>query len=240
MKRFYIAAVAGLCAVGSAGAQEGALAPTVPVVPPPVLQNGSLVAPAGGAWGTSGPRLFARTTWSPVRSPVVAGDMGYTAPAAGYAVPPLPPDVGTATGAPGACGPAGCGHARGGMSWDRLKAWLCYHPSKTELPRMQPAPYVTSTQGLFSCTSGAGCGSGYSAFGSAGPQQPPFAAPPPPMMTPPGGAGAVVMPPRGTQGLIQPTWQGRTTPAPTDPGVAGYRFAQPGPVVNAGYRSGQK
>ncbi len=243
MKRFYIAAVALLCAVGFAHAQDGALAPTVPVVPPPMLQNGNLVAPSGGMWGASGPRLFSRTTWSPVRSPVVAGDMNPTAPATGYPMPPMPAGIG---GADGLCGAARCGLARGGLNWDRMKAWLSYRPSKTELPKLQPTPYVPPLQGMFSCASGSDC---VSRNGS--PQQPAFTPPAPPMMTPPASAGAVVMPPRGTQGaVVQPTWQGRTVPAATDAGIAGYRFAQPenkaaqkpalGPVVSAAYRPWQK
>ncbi len=216
MKRFYIAAVVGLCAVAPGLAQEGALAPTVPVVPSPMLQNGNLVAPAGGSWGTSGSRVFSHTTWSPVRSPVVASETSYAT--TGYAVPPLPTGVGSVNGQ---CGPTTCGTVRSGVNWDRLKAWLCYHPSKTELPRLQPAPYVTSIRGMFSCASGSGCAPGSSA-------QPAFIPPAPSMMTPPAGAGAVMMPPRGTQGAaVQPTWQGRTLPAPA-------------PIVNAGYRPGQK
>ena len=50
MKRFYLAA-AGLCVAAPCWAQEGALAPTAPVVPVPELKNGSLVAPGGGPGG---------------------------------------------------------------------------------------------------------------------------------------------------------------------------------------------
>jgi hypothetical protein len=63
----------------------------------------------------------------------------------------------------------------------------------------------------------------------------------------PGAAGPVTMPGRGVQGAaIQPTWQGRISPAPAGPGIAGYRFATPenmsaakpasGPVVNTGLK----
>ncbi|MBP3958865.1 hypothetical protein J8F10_26765 [Gemmata sp. G18] len=262
MKRFYIAAMAGVCCVAPVGAQDGWLAPTAPVVPPPVLHNGSLVAPAGGAWGGSGSRMFARTTWSPVRSPVVAG---YTeapaAPAPGYTVPPLPPGIGGGYGAcgPTSCGPVGCESGRERTCWDRMKAWLCFQPSKTELPKMRPTPYVTPIQGLFGCTSATGCASacgGAYAGGYSSPGQPGYSQPAPPMQPqpmPPGmGAGAVMMPARGTQGpAVQPTWQGRVVSTPSEqPAPAGYKYAQPdyraaqqpaqGPIVNTGYRSGQK
>lgn len=222
MKRLFIAAVAGLCAVGSAGAQDGGFAPTTPVVPPPVLHNGSLVTPGGG-------RLFAANNWSPLRSPVVAGG-----PASGYTVPPL---------AGGTCGPTGCATGRGGFSLDRLKAYFCYQPTPTGLPKLQPAPYVTPLQGLFGCSSAGGCTTGcavgaYAPANYAYPQQP-GAYPQPMPMNPPvaPGAGAVLMPSRGVAGAaLQPTWQGRVTPMQADAsGVAGYRLPALEPVVNTGY-----
>ncbi len=244
MKRLYIAAVAGLCAVAPVRAQDGSLAPTSPVVPAPMLQNGSLVAPGGG-WGQGGSRMFASNNWSPLRSPVVAGD-----PLGGYTIPPLSTD---------ACGPTGCAPARGGMGLDRVKAWLCYRPSPSGLPKLQPAPYVTPLQGMFGCTSAAGCATGYATGNGAHPQQHPGGYPLPlpqtmPMNPPiPPAAGAVMMPPRGVQGMaLQPTWQGRVTPMQPDAAVAGYRLPAPenkaaqkptqGPIVNTGgfTRPGQK
>lgn len=240
MKRFYIAAVAGLCAVAPVRAQQGGvLAPTVPVVPSPALHNGSLVAPGGAEpWGGTGSRLFGRGTWSPIRSPVGAGDPVYT----GYATPPLPAGIG---GAP--CDSAGGAPARG-MCWERLKAWLCFHPTKTELPKLRPAPYVQPLQGMFGCTSGAGC---VTCAGGAAPAAPQPLLVPAPMAAPAGSAGAVRMPPRGPQGYAVPTvWQNQTAAAPTSVGVTGARFATPdtrtgqkpaqGPVVTTGYRTAPK
>ena len=247
MKRLLIAAVAGLCAAAPVGAQDGGLAPTSPVVPPPVLHNGGLVA-TGNSWGQGPPRLFTGNNWSPLRSPVVAGD-----PSAAYTVPPL-------TGA--ACGPAGCAPAgRDRSCLAQLKAWICFHDSRNPLPKHQPAPYVYPLQGMFGCTSGAGCASGGCATaGGVYPQAPGGYQPAPqtmPMNPPiPPAAGAVLLPSRGAQGLaLQPTWQGRVTPMQAETGVAGYRLpalenaaaqkpaaAQPGPIVNTGgfVRPGQK
>ncbi|VTR90789.1 unnamed protein product [Gemmata massiliana] len=258
MKRFYIAAVAGVCCVAPVGAQDGWLAPTSPVVPPPALQNGNLVAPAGGAWG-GGSRMFSRTTWSPVRSPVVAGYSSAPISAApGYAVPPLPPGVGAGYSAcgPVGCGPVGCERER--PCWERMKSWLCFQLTPTELPKMRPAPYVGPIQGLFSCTSGGGCATGCGATYAGGynsPVQPTYNVPAPLQqpqpMQPGAGAGAVMMPARGTQGAaVQPTWQGRVVSTPSDPALAGYRYTQPdyrtvqqpaqGPIVTTGYWSNQK
>lgn len=222
MKRLYLAAVAGLWSVAPLSAQEGALAPTAPVVPAPALQNGSLLAPAGGTggWGAGGSRTMALTKWSPFRNPATASASDPVAPSAagyGHPLPPLPAGVGD-----GPCGTSGCGHAgRERVGWDRVKAWLCYHPSKTELPKLRPTPYVTPLQGMFGCTSAAGCAAGC-ASGAPVSGQPQPQGQPMPQPVPPGtGAGAVAMPPRGPQGIaLQPTWQGRTPPAP-------------GPVVNA-------
>jgi hypothetical protein len=95
MKRLYIAAVAGLCAVGSAGAQDGGLAPTAPVVPAPVLQHGG---PADGR------RPFTSGAWSPVRSPVVPG-ANFAGPAAWWSA---------RAARPGAPRPAATGRAGSG------------------------------------------------------------------------------------------------------------------------------
>lgn len=234
MKRLYIAAVAGLCAVAPVRAQDGALAPTAPVVPPPMLQNGSVVAPAGGA-GVARP--FANNMWSPVRSPVVASGAAYT----GY-----PPAAGAECG-PTGCGTAGCG--RGGLSWDRLKTWLCFNYSPSGLPKRQPAPYITPLQGMFSCSSGAGCapcaanGPAFAPAPVPAPAgQPPAPGPMMPVPTkPPVTAGAVLMPPRGTTGAPVPAaWQYQPAAGATEFGTA-KAPANPkpalGPVVPTGYRA---
>ncbi|MBM3982724.1 MAG: hypothetical protein FJ304_21120 [Planctomycetes bacterium] len=226
MKRLLLAAVAGLCAVGSARAQDGYLAPTAPVVPAPLLKNGSVLAPAG-SWGPNGTRAFVPTSWSPLRNPVGAsvGERAGAPAAYGYPVPPLPAGVG---GADGLCGAGGCATPRAsGSCLDKMKAWLCYHPSKTELPKLQPAPYVTPLQGMFPCASGS---TGCAAPGCATPahvahvahvaQKPALPAPP---------QSTVSMPPRGTQG----------TTAPAQPSVAAFRYATP-TVVPAGAKVPQK
>jgi hypothetical protein len=256
MKRFWLAAVAVLCSFAQLSAQEGTLAPTTPIVPAPVFNNGKLLAPAGGnAWGSGDSKLFSRTTWSPVRNPVVPADGGnfMPAPATGYSpMPPLPQHGGL----DGKCGTPGCGTVRDGMSWDRLKAWLCYQPSKSELPKLRPAPYVTPLQGMFPCVSANGCNTGCGTTSGAhypamqSPAMPmPGVQPMPKPMPPAIGASPVVMPPRGTAGMVtqptvQPTWQGRTAPATSGTGIAGYRFATPenrnaaqlpGTVIRTGY-----
>ena len=247
MKRLLLAAVAGLCSVGAARAQDGYLAPTAPVVPAPVLKNGNLLTPAGGtgSWGAAGGvRPFAMNNWSPLRNPAMAS-VGAPAGAPsgyGYAVPPLPAGVG---GADGLCGQAGCATPRAsGSCLDKLKAWMCYHPSKTELPKLRPTPYQTPLQGMFPCASGStGCAPGCATpvYGQPIYGQPLMQPVPQPMPIPPAaGAGAVTMPPRGSQGTaaVPPTWQGRTTPAPAQPGIAGARYASP--VVPAGAKVPQK
>ncbi|MDY3559010.1 hypothetical protein R5W23_006200 [Gemmata sp. JC673] len=215
MKRLYLAAVAGLCAVVPVGAQERALAPTAPVVPPPSLHNGSLVAPAG-AWGGGG-GMLSRSSWAPGRELAGTSDRAY---------------LGAVAGVP--CGPAGCGTAEPRRSClERIKSWLCFQYTPTELPKMRPTPYVTPIQGLLGCSSGAGCapcgttGGGYPS-GQPVPQPTPLPVP----MKPPAGAGAVLMPSRGTQWMI----------APTEFGTAKTTTAQgaPGPVVNTGYRAPQR
>lgn len=235
MNRLYIAAVAGLCAVAPVRAQERPLAPTAPVVPAPMLQNGSVVAPVGVAWAPGVARPFANNTWSPVRSPVVAGDSVYTGSL---------PVAGAACG-PTGCGPAGCG--RDGLSWDRLKSWLCFNYSPSGLPKRTPTPYITPLQGLFSCSSGAGCApcaaNGPALLGPAPVGLPPAPAPMqmPVPMKPPGTAGAVLMPPRGATGAPAPAaWQNPAA-AQTDFGtVKGSANPRPVPVVPAGYRVPQK
>lgn len=222
MKRLYLAAFAGLCAVSSLRAQDGYLAPTAPVVPPPMLHNGSVVAPAG-SWGGGGP--FARHNWSPVRSPVVPADAAY---------------IGQAP-----CGPAGCGPQRSCL--ERLKAWLCFQYTPTELPKLRPTPYTTPIQGLFGCSSSTGCTScavgGYPAAVPVGQPMPPAPAPlqMPAPMKPPAGAGAVLMPPRGTQGTAT-AWATAPTEFGTVKTTSSQSWQKPAqaPVVNTGYRVPQK
>jgi hypothetical protein len=181
MKRWYLSIVAvGALAAGAARAQEG-LAPTVPVVPAPVLQNGNVQAPSGGSWGAGGRRFFSASKWSPFRNPAMASVVEPIAPASPYLapLPPLPNGVSRPSapngvhqlsgeippGAPGApavsgpgeCGAAGCsGHDR--SCWARCKDWLCYHYSPTDAPKCQPHPYVTPIQGMIPCGSPASCG----------------------------------------------------------------------------------
>ena len=242
MKRLYlVAAVAGLWPVAQLQAQEG-LAPTAPVVPAPVLQNGKVLAPsAENGWGApGGPRLLAASKWSPFRNPATASAVEPIAPAYAQPLQPLPPlpNGVSAVSAPEAnCGPAGCGKsARDRSCWARIKAFLCYHDSPTGLPKCQPTPYVGPLQGMFPCSSvaggcaPAGCNGGYGSALDPYPyrygvpsdrQPPPYAPEAPPVMPQPQPlptsnmttAGAVVMPPRGMQGSpVQPTWQGRVVP----------------------------
>jgi hypothetical protein len=260
MKRWYLAAVAGLWSFAPVSAQEGSLAPTAPVVPTPVLQNGSLSSPSGGGNGGASSRMFAPTKWSPFRNPATASVTEPITPSAAsysHALPPLPAGIGVVDGSGGAagCGTGGCstgaGHNR--ACWERMKAWMCFHPSKTGLPKLQPTPYQTPLLGMFPCGSGpGGCAAvstlyppvaGQLPLQAGYPGQPPGQplgqpqpyTPPMGQPMPQPGAGAVMMPPRGAQGAaLQPTWQGRVTPAPADPGIAGYRFASPAPVVPTG------
>lgn len=231
MRRLYlVAAVVGLWPV-AAPAQEG-LAPTAPVVPAPVLQNGNVMTPGGSGWGTGGPRLFTSSKWSPFRNPATASPVEPTA-AYAYAqpqsqpLPPLPSGLSGLGGSAGAtpdanCGPAGCGKpGRDRSCWTRLKAFFCFHDSPTELPKCRPTPYITPLQGMFPCTAGAaGCGTGCGTGGSYGygpatdirygvpsDRQPPAYVPP--VMQPPQSlqssgttAGPVVMPARGMQGSV--------------------------------------
>ena len=193
MKRLMFAAVAGLCSFASAEAQEGVLAPTVPIVPTPHLQEGKALRPVAGT-GTFGvtekPRMFSLGNWSPFRSLATAGPAESALPPAvaspaypyhGYAIPPLPAGVSTAGGGMGAglapaadCGPAGCGKGHDRTCWERFKAWLCFHYTDTSYPRCQPKPYITPLQGMFPCTPGwpSGC-----ATGGCAPGQPAYAPP---------------------------------------------------------------
>ena len=192
MKRLYLAAAVAVWSCGPVAAQNGGLAPTTPVVPAPALHNGSLHTPAGGV------RLFAPGKWLPTRDAV--------APASHT----LPAGVSDA-----ACASGGC-NVRSGSErscCDKLKAWLTYHPTNTDLPRLRPTPYITPLLGMFPCSSGPGCTTGC-ATGGCTTGQPVYGVPAygqptpytPPMPTP--------MPPRGMQGsMVAPTWQGRATPA---------------------------
>lgn len=186
-RKLWAAAVAGLVACGAVVSQDGRLAPTVPIVPPPVLTDGGVRAPAAGHWGGNG-RVFGPNNWSPLRSPV--------APAAAE-VPPVPHHSGYAVPQPpahgGACGPTGCAPASCGRDrscWEKFKAWAGFAPSKTELPKLRPVPYVTPLQGAFSCATPAGCapcGTGHAA---------PVYAPGSPTMTPPPAVMPTPMPPK--------------------------------------------
>lgn len=265
--KWAIAAVAGFCSLGPVMAQEGVLAPTSPVVPAPVIQGGKLINPSGGqgSWGASNTsQMFSAPRWSPFRNSVSATATDPVAPmvslAPGAPIPgaPIPPPPVVGVGTPnGSCEAGGCGsdgRVRSKMSWSRLKAWMTYHHSNTDLPRFHPTPYVTPLMGMFPCPGGGygGCGScangSYPAYGPpVGPANGvPSAAPPtgyplgqpqpylPQPMPQPGsvgrsGAGPVMMPQRGVQGAaLTPTWQGRITPMPaSNPGIAGYRFAAP-------------
>jgi hypothetical protein len=264
MKRWYlVAAVAvGLWPVAEVRAQEG-LAPTAPVVPAPVLKNGSVLAPSEGGWGSS-PRLSV-AKWSPFRNPATASTVEPTASV--YAQPQsLSPQPAAVSGPDANCGPAGCARpARDRSCWSRVKALLGYHDSPTDIPTCRPTPYVTPLMGMFPCTGAAGCGSGcgsgygypYStdpirygvpndrqapAYAPLPPSQPMPATPMQPMpqpvqpgTTPPGTtAGPVVMPSRGMQGsAVQPTWQGRVVPASA---VAPKSAPATGPVVPTGFK----
>ncbi len=241
MKRLYLAAVLGLWP-GAAQAQEG-LAPTVPVVPAPVLQNGNVQAPAGSGWGTpGGPRFLSVSKWSPFRNPATASPIEPTAPVSTHPLPPLPAGISTPemSGSPANCGPAGCGRpARSRSCWERIKLLLGYHDSPTELPKLRPTPCITPLQGMFPCTAAPGCGTGCAAGHNGGVPQMYAPAHTPPMMpampavtTPTGTtAGAVVMPPRGMQGRpVQPVVQGRVVPE-----SAVTAKPAPGTLVPAGY-----
>lgn len=245
MKRWYlVGAVMSLWPV-AAPAQEG-LAPTAPVVPAPMLHNGSVLTPSGsGEWGGRS-RPFAVANWSPFRNPATAAPAEPAAPA--QPLPPLPAGV---SGGPDAnCAPGGCARpARDRSCWAGIRALLCYHDSPTELPKCRPTPYVTPLLGMFPCTPGAypqaACAPGAPGCGTPGyghpvpapaPQYAPTGAP-----APAATAGPVVMPPRGTQGAaVQPTWQGRVVPesvAVRPPAPAPVRPAPVAPtIVPTGYK----
>lgn len=183
-RKLWAAAVAGLVACGAVVSQDGRLAPTAPLVPAPVLTNGGVRAPAAGNWGNGEKRAFAPNNWSPLRSPV--GPAAAEAPAVpahgGYVVPPPPAGVPVGACGPDGCAPANCGRDR--SCWAKFKSWLCYAPSKTELPKLNPTPYVTPLQGMFHCPTPAGCAP--CSTGHAAPVYAPAAPPmPPPMMPTP-------------------------------------------------------
>jgi hypothetical protein len=272
MKRFVIAALAAGLWSASARADDGALAPTAPVVPVPVVQDGKLLGgPETWSGRAGGTRLLSASRWSPFRSstaatadpmmtePVPPGPVVGPATPAPYHLPPLPAEVGGADGMCGTagCGPTGCGRARRGLDLARLKAWLCFHYSPTDLPKCRPTPYVTPLLGMFPCTPYAchpGCAPGGCGFvppPPGAPALPPHQTPPqqmPPPMPPPQPGTGVTMPLRGTQGAtVLPTWQGRAPAATSgDTGIRGYRFAAPespvakpalGPVVNTSFKT---
>jgi hypothetical protein len=253
MNRWYLVAAvaAGLWLGTPVLAQEGTLAPTAPVVPAPVLQNGNLMAPASGSssWGpSSGPRMLSLSRWSPFRNPATASVTEPTTPSAvtyNPTLPPLPAGVGGATGA---CGPNGCavgGRVRGRdrSCWECFKRWVCYHPSNTGLPILRPIPYSPPLMGLYPCTGvgncGVGCAGGDCAVGQPlpGQLQPPVPSGPPMLSptSPAAGAGAVMMPARGTLGSAYPTtW---LTSGQSDPSLSRNRYATPdSQVVPSGYR----
>ena len=241
MKRLAIVVVTGLCSLAPAAAQEGTLAPTVPVIPSPVLQGGKLINPdaGGSSWGAmNSPRMYSIPRWFSSRQSLAASTTGYVTPPAAYnqALPPLPPTVIGNT--EGSCASGNCGHARGSFL-QHLKEWLTFHPSNTELPRCHPVPYITPLQGMFPCGSGCNYGytNNYAYYGQPrggypleqpAPNAAPMPAPlPPPMQLPSGsGPGAGVMPTRGIRGKIQ-SWL-RGSPDASEPEVAEYRFATPG------------
>jgi hypothetical protein len=195
-RKILAAALAGLVACGAVVSQDGRLAPTAPIVPAPVMSNGGVRAPATGNWGSGSVRPFAANNWSPLRSPVApaAAEVPPVPAHSGYAVPPL---------AGAACGPTSCGPAKRSC-WEKFKAWACFAPSKTELPKLQPAPYVTPLQGMFYCATPAGCapcGTGHAApvYAPGTPMMPPPAVMPTPM--PPKVAGPVVVKPAAPRAL---------------------------------------
>lgn len=247
MKQLVFVAVAGLCSAASALAQEGALAPTAPIVPAPVLQNGNVLNSATGRAG--GSRLFPAPKWSLLRSPMAASSADAAALPPDY-VPALPPPgavpgAGVAVPA-GACADGGCAPGHGRSCWQRFKQWLCFQYSPSDLPKCQPTPYITPLQGLFPCA-GCGCGGNVGAppgqlapWPSSPPPGQPLSPGPAPVVPPappaPRGAkplpvptplrnGAGVMPPRGTSGSATIPSLSRTAPAPVsaNPSTAGYR-----------------
>jgi hypothetical protein len=217
-RKLWAAAVAGLVACGAVVSQDGRLAPTAPIVPAPVMSSGGVRAPAAGNWGNGEKRLFASNNWSPLRSPVAPAAAEVPPPPAHGGFAPPPPAAHGGSCAPAGCGPTGCGRDR--SCWDKFKAWLGYAPSKTELRKLQPAPYVTPLQGMFYCSTPAGCapcGTGHATPVYGAPAVPP-PAPGPVMPTP--------MPPKVA---------GPVTVAPAAPRVQPTR-SLPGTVVPAGFK----
>ncbi len=229
MRRFVFVAVAGLCSTVPTFAQEsGYLAPTAPVVPAPVLHNGSVLNSSTGKPGVS--RFLASPKWSPLRSPVTASSTGATALPPGY-VPTQ--DAGMVVSA-GSCPDGRCGSRHGHSCWQRLKTWLCFRYSSSDVPKFQPTPYVTPLQGMFPCE-GYSCGGNIGAppgllrpwpptpeaqpLPATGPASPPMTEPvsprATPLPTPLPLRDAGVMPPRGTAG-------GAIVPTAVIPTTSGY------------------
>ncbi len=140
MKRFVIAALAAGLWAGAAQAQQGGVyASTVPAVPAPVVANGEVQNP-GGFRPAFGSRVAAATKWLSGGTSATAGEAAPLPPptplpgGAGYGYPVPPPPM-VAGGPDGSCGPAGCGRPPRGFSWDRVKTWLCFSPSPTDIPK---------------------------------------------------------------------------------------------------------
>lgn len=183
MKRLYIAALAGLCAAGPAGAQDAGLAPTAPTVPPPVLQPG---AGAGSA----------RNLWSPLRSPV--------APDAGYVVP-------AGACGPAGCAPDNRACWERVKAWLCFNYSPSGLPKMRPAPYVTPIQGLFGCSSGSGCATP--CGAGGGAAGGNYPVQPPPVIPAPPQMPAPARpAGTGLMPPRGSGGAAvaaPTTW---TTP----------------------------
>jgi hypothetical protein len=234
MKRFLVAVLASFCTHPVLFAQTGMLAPTVPVVPSPVLQDGRIQNPGDSRrWNaTTTPRLFS-ANWSPFRNPAVASPSASVIASAypyhGYTLPPLPAGVSDG-GAIGDARPVSVipeematvesRRGKSGWCWERIKAWICYRPSKSDLPKLNPVPYTTPLQGMFPCLS-VGCGEpcGYPGncftfpASPAWPAVPPMQPPVPTPMPKPGSSDSPppVMPTRGVNGAaLHPALSGRT------------------------------
>ncbi|MCS6865386.1 MAG: hypothetical protein RMJ56_01025 [Gemmataceae bacterium] len=244
MKRFLIAVLTSCCTFSVALAQTGMLAPTVPVVPSPVLQDGRIQNPGDSRrWhATTTPRLFS-ANWSPFRNPVVAspsaGQLASAYPYHGYTLPPLPAgvsdpgvvgDARAVSAAPVGTPVAESHRSKNGWCWERIRAWICYRPSKSDLPKLNPVPYTTPLQGMFPCVSVGGAGpcchpGSYPAIPSS-PMLPPGYPAPLPMPAPmpkPGSSDSPpgVMPTRGVSGAaLHPALSGRTHAAYVNGAVA--------------------
>jgi hypothetical protein len=256
MKRFFLVAVAALCFYPAVQGQEGALAPTAPVVPAPWITSGNSLPPSGGyplgSGTTPGQRSYSLTRWSPFRNPAtpVSNDPATIIPAYHGAPVPTAPTAASGTDASCSktCGPSGCGRAHRGCL-EKMKQWLCYHDSNTELPKMHPTACFVPLQGMFPCPAGcSSCADWSNSLEHPFPRVPPRPEPVPPTPSPMQqptqvggrylGAGSVTMPPRGTQGLAStPYAQTRYTQQPTAIGQATYNSSGSGASGNvpAGY-----